>query len=153
MNKQKRICKRIRTPEDGLFFAGWIILIVSVALILLKNTINPQMVIVDEMPTCFVYTLLDFYCPGCGGSRSVAALVHGKFIVCAVNFPLVAYSVIMYLWFMISQSIQRISRNRFPVGLRWRHSYLWIALVILIVHFIVKNIFYVVTGVPPFLPL
>lgn len=149
MNKQKKHY----TPEDGLFIAGWIILAVSVALLLLKNYIFPELVIVNEMRPCYIYTLLDFYCPGCGGSRSVAALVHGKFIVCAVNFPLVAYSVVMYLWFMVSQTIQRISNNHFKIGLRWRHCYLWIALGILAAHFIVKNIFYIVTGIPPFLPL
>lgn len=149
MNKQKRN----NTTEDRLFVAGWIILAVSLALILLKNCIYPELVIIEEMRPCYIYTLLDFYCPGCGGSRSVAALVHGKFVVCAVNFPLVAYSVVMYVWFMISQTIQRISGNRFNIGLRWRMVYLWIALGILIAHFVTKNIFYIVTGVPPFLPL
>lgn len=149
MNKQKRI----RTPEDGLYVAGWIILFVSLALILLKKCISPGLVLVEQMPSCYIYSLFDFYCPGCGGSRSVAALIQGKWIVCAVNYPLVAYSVIMYMWFMISQSIQRMSGNRMPIGLRWRHCYLWIALGILVAHFVIKNIIYLVTGVPPFLPL
>lgn len=149
MNKQKSNY----TTEDRLFVAGWIILAVCVALLLLKNCIYPELVIIEKMCPCYLYTLLDFYCPGCGGSRSVAALVHGKFIVCAVNFPLVAYSVLMYLWFMISQTVQRISNNHCKVGLRWRMAYLWIALGILLAHFVLKNLFYLVTGIPPFLPL
>lgn len=143
--------KKINTPEDGLFLAGWMILAVSVLLVALKNCIFPDLVIIDVMRPCYIYSLTGFFCPGCGGSRSVAALVHGRFLVCAVNFPLVAYSVIMYLWFMISQTIQRVSQNRIPIGLRWRHCYLWIALGILIGHFVAKNIFYIVTGMQPFL--
>lgn len=147
MNKNKII----NTPEDGLYLAGWIILAVSVFLVALKNCIFPELVIIHEMKPCNIYSLTGFLCPGCGGSRSVAALVHGRFLVCAANFPLVAYSVIMYLWFMVSQTIQRASQNRIRIGLRWRHSYLWIALGILIAHFVFKNVFYIVTGIMPFI--
>ncbi len=143
--------RQIKTPEDGLYLAGWIILAISIFLLLLKNLIAPKVDIVSQMPGCYIYSLTGFFCPGCGGSRSVAALVHGRFFVCAVNFPLVAYSVIMYLWFMITQTIERISKGRYQIGLGWRHTYLWIALGILIVHFVMKNIFYFITGIPPFL--
>lgn len=143
--------RMITCPEDGLFLAGWLILAVSVLLILIKNCIFPDLVIIEVMRPCYINQLTGFFCPGCGGSRSVAALVHGRFLVCAVNFPLTAYAAIMYVWFMVSQTIQRISHNRLKVGLRWRNSYLWIALGILIVHFVCKNIFYVVTGIQPFL--
>jgi hypothetical protein len=29
-------------------------------------------------PTCPVFTLLHIYCPGCGGTRALAALLHGR---------------------------------------------------------------------------
>ena len=143
--------KRINCPEDGLFLAGWIILAIVTILVFIKNFIFPEVVIIEVMRPCYIHQLTGLFCPGCGGSRSVAALLHGRFLVCGVNYPLVAYAVIMYLWFMISQTIQCISKNRCKIGLRWRNSYLWIALGILIAHFVLKNIFYIVTGIEPFL--
>lgn len=146
--KQKRI---IACPEDGLFLAGWIILSVIVLLVAIKECVYPDVNLIASMFPCYVWENFGFFCPGCGGSRSVAALLHGRLLVCAVNFPLTAYAVIMYLWFMFSHTVQRLSKNRLRIGLAWRHSYLWIALGILIAHFIIKNIYYIVTGNVPFL--
>lgn len=145
--------KKIKTPEDGLFVAGWIILAAIIILLAIKNIIFPELVIIENMKPCYIHELTGFFCPGCGGSRSVAALTSGRFIVCAVDFPLVAYAVIMYAWFMISQTIERVSSHRIKIGLCWHMSYLWIALGILIAHFVIKNVFYIITGLTPFLPV
>ncbi|MGN0268096.1 MAG: DUF2752 domain-containing protein [Lachnospiraceae bacterium] len=142
--------KRIKTPEDGLFIAGWLILAAILILLIIKNLFFSELVIIELMKPCYIYSMTGFYCPGCGGSRSVAALLHGRFFACAVNYPLTAYAAVMYTWFMVSQTIQRVSRNRIRIGLRWRSGYLWAALGILIVHFVVKNIFCLVTGMVPF---
>ena len=86
------------------------------------------------------------------GTRSVIALFHGRFLVSAVDYPLTIYAVVMYLWFMISQTIQRVSGGKYRIGLRWRSGYLWGALAILLAHFVLKNVIYIVTGLTPFLP-
>ncbi len=41
---------------------------------------------------------------------------------------------------MISQTIARLSRGRLNVGMHFREIYLWIALCIVIVNFLVKNL-------------
>lgn len=143
--------KRIQSPEDGLFLAGWLILSAVLVLVIVKKCIFPEANIIARMFPCYIWETTGFLCPGCGGSRSVAALLRGDILVCAVNFPLTLYAVVMYLWFMISQTIQRLSRDRLAIGLHWRHAYLWIALGILIVHFILKNCFLIITGTLPFL--
>lgn len=143
--------RMITCPEDGLFLAGWLILAAVILLVSIKKCIFPEVNVIASMFPCMFHELTGWYCPGCGGSRSVAALLRGDMRTCVVNFPLTAYAVIMYLWFMISQTIQRLSRHRLHIGLRWRHSYLWIALGILMIHLVVKNVYYLITGMSPFL--
>ncbi len=139
------------TKEDGLYVAGACALAAIIVLLLLKYKVFPDFNILTAMRPCIWHTLTGYFCPGCGGTRSVVALVHGRFLVCAVNYPLVAYTVLMYAWFMISQTIERLSRGRFAVGMKWRSCYLWIAMGILAAHFVGKNVFFMLTGIQPFL--
>lgn len=41
---------------------------------------------------------------------------------------------------MISQTIERITKGRVPVGMHFRELYLWIALVLVVANCLVKNI-------------
>ena len=143
--------KRKTKIEDNLYIAGLCMILAVFILLIWKRVMFPDIVVSKVMRPCVLHTVTGYFCPGCGGTRSVEALFRGKFLVCAVNYPLTAYAAVMFVWFMGSQTIERFSRGRFKVGLRWRNSYLWIALGILLVHFAVKNIFYMVTGMDPFL--
>ena len=83
------------SPEKGLYMAGWCVFALSAFLILIKNIFFPEFYVLEHMRPCLLYSLTGFFCPGCGGTRSVVALVHGRFLVCAVDYPLVAYPVLM----------------------------------------------------------
>lgn len=41
---------------------------------------------------------------------------------------------------MISQTIERISGKRVKIGMHFREIYLWIALGIILIHFLIKNL-------------
>lgn len=146
-----------RTTEDYLYLFGWLLLLV-VLLICGWHHLHTAFAMPSFLrilgfgSPCKIHELTGFYCPGCGGTRSVIALFHGRFLVSAVDYPLTIYAVVMYLWFMISQTIQRVSRGKYRIGLRWRSGYLWGALAILLAHFVLKNVLYIVTGLTPFLP-
>ena len=100
---------------------------------------------------CVFYTLTGYFCPGCGGTRSLRALLSGKIFVSAVDFPMIFYAAVVFAWFMISQTIDRISGHRLPIGMKYRDTWVYAALVIVVIHFVVKNLFYIKTGVEPFL--
>ena len=68
-----------------------------------------------------------------------------------VFYTLTGYAAVVFAWFMISQTIDRISGHRLPIGMKYRDTWVYAALVIVVIHFVVKNLFYIKTGVEPFL--
>ncbi|MCI6537925.1 DUF2752 domain-containing protein [uncultured Eubacterium sp.] len=137
--------------ETRLYRCGWVILIALGVLKLLQKVLFPQFVLSFGTRPCVFYTLTGYFCPGCGGTRSLRALLSGKLFVCAVDFPMIFYAAVVFAWFMISQTIDRISRHRIPIGMRYRHAWVYASLAIVVIHFVVKNLFYIKTGVEPFL--
>lgn len=88
---------------------------------------------------CMFKKITGFYCPGCGGTRAVAALFKGKWLLSFFYHPIVPYTAAIYIWYMTSHSIQRLSRGKIEVGMSYRDVYLWIALVLVAANFLVKN--------------
>ncbi len=140
-----------KSLENGLYRCGWVILIILSALVLCKRFLFLNLFSAVRMPPCVFHTLTGYFCPGCGGTRSLKALLSGRFLVCAVDFPMIMYAAVVYAWFMISQTIEKVSSHRIPIGMKYRHAWVYASLVIVIIHFIVKNLFYIKTGIEPFL--
>lgn len=124
--------------ETALFYVGWALLAMTgVIWVLLRLFPIPFQKLL--LP-CAVKTLLGIYCPGCGGTRAVSALLHGDFLTSFLCHPLVPYTAAVGGWFLISQTIERLTRHRLKVGMKYRDGYVWAALVIVAVNFIVKNL-------------
>lgn len=51
--------------------------IAGILLILLRE---PILTLTPYIPSCFLYSKLHLYCPACGNTRSVSALLHGDII-------------------------------------------------------------------------
>lgn len=92
------------------------------------------------LPPCMFHRLTGYYCPGCGGTRAVIAFLHGDFLESFRCHPVVLYAAVLGAWFLVSQTIEKISRHRIRIGMQLREIYLWIALAILILNVLVKNI-------------
>lgn len=89
---------------------------------------------------CIFHTVTGLYCPGCGGTRAVLALLHGKIGQALYYHPFVVYGVGLYVCFMGSHTIARITRGKYIKGMKFHNYYLYIALGILIANFLVRNI-------------
>lgn len=81
---------------------------------------------------CLFKLITGFYCPGCGGSRAVLALIHGHLISSFIYHPLVEYSLVAFLYNLIRMFV---NKKYHPKAL-----WLWMALVIVIVNWIVKDL-------------
>lgn len=139
------------TLESRLYRWGWAFFAIVASAVILKRVFFPDFDIREVMRPCVFYTATGYYCPGCGGTRSVIALLNGRFLVSALDFPMVMYCVVVYGWFMVSHTIEKISRRRIPIGMKYSHGWIYGSLVVVIIHCVVKNIFYIKTGMAPFL--
>lgn len=99
------------------------------------------------MGPCVLHMLTGLYCPGCGGTRAVRALLAGQWVRSLVCHPIVPLTAILGGWFMVSQTIERISRGRLKIGMHVRDVHLWGALGIIVVNFVVKNMVLVIWGI------
>ena len=89
---------------------------------------------------CIVYQTTGLYCPGCGTTRAVVAFWRGNIIKSIYYHPIVLYGTIVYVSFMSSQTFARITKFRYTKGMQFHEVYLYIALIILIISMVVKNI-------------
>lgn len=131
--------------ETALFYIGWSIVFL-VGILGLLYQLFPLPISKLLLP-CLVNSTLGIYCPGCGGTRAIAALLQGDLATSFVCHPLVPYAVVGGGWFLISQSIERISKHRIKIGLKYRDLYIWMALGIVTVNFILKNLLLIVWNI------
>ncbi len=122
--------------EDQLYKIGWFFLIAGgIAVLVYMKLILPNVTV----PPCVLYTVLGLYCPGCGGTRAVNALLHGHFLESLWYHPLVLYTVILFGIFMVSQTLERLKIGKIR-GLKFKEWHLYVALLILVLNCIVKNV-------------
>lgn len=125
-----------KTLEDKLYVIGLILFpIVCIGGILLKLAAKAQLLI----PTCIVFRLFKLYCPGCGGTRAVVSLFQGDLLHCLWYHPLVFYGAALYLYFMITHTLVKLHIPHVK-AMKYRDGYLFIALGIILVNFVLKNI-------------
>lgn len=128
MEKQKSL-------EDELYLVGLIFLAGSIvcAFIFLQF-------ILPHMPetTCLFWKYFGVYCPGCGGTRALISLLHGRILEAAWYHPLVVYGAGLYVFFMFSHTLRKL--HILQKGMKFREGYLYAAIVILVLNCLFKNV-------------
>ena len=130
--------QKTNTDEKNLYIIGWICIGI-ISLILLAYRIWPkwfQMM----FPACVFYRLTGWYCPGCGGTRAVLNLLRGNILKSFFYHPFVPYTVAIGGWFMLSHTIDRLFKGRTHMGLKYRDWSMWVALGLVGINFVAKNI-------------
>lgn len=93
---------------------------------------------------CPFRTFTGLYCPGCGGTRAVSALLHGHVLQSFYYHPLVPYAAFTVPAFLVYVLYHK-KRNRSGSPMVWK-TFLFLGLGILIVNFLVKNYLLLVYG-------
>lgn len=131
--------------DKYFYIAGWVILgLLVLGILALKLS---GMTLSEVVPPCTLYVITGYYCPGCGGTRAAVSLLRGNVLKSIFYHPIVLYATIFGGWFMISQTIERLSRHRLKIGMHYRNIYLWVALIIVLLNWIVKNLAIAIWGV------
>lgn len=127
--------KKSKTLEDELFRIGLAALAAAAALAVLYLC-----VLRNYFPAvpCFFSTVLGIYCPGCGGTRALSALLHGHFFSAVWYHPFIPYCAFVYIGFILTQGLHRLGVKGIK-GWSFHYWYLWAGLAILTVNFFVKN--------------
>lgn len=95
--------------------------------------------IAKMIPTCHFFKVTKYYCPGCGGTRSVNSLLRGDIVGCIYYHPFVAYVAVCYVGHELSHLLSIMTGNRIK-GLKISPAYFYVGIVIIIVQWLLKNI-------------
>ncbi len=126
--------KQNKSIEDELYVIGLIALLVcmiGIPVFLYYNSRLPGI-------PCLLLKLFGIYCPGCGGTRALIHLLHGRVLQSLWYHPLVIYGVVVYTAFMGSHTLRKL--HLIKKGIKFREWYLYGALLILLGNFVLKNI-------------
>lgn len=129
---------------DSLYYCGMALLGAAFFLwaVLALTGINPE----DILLPCLFHKATGLYCPGCGGTRAFFALLHGNIRESLHYHPLVLYGTVLYVWYMVSNTIQYAGKGHPNVGMRYRPGYVWTGIAILAMNTIWKNALFLLYG-------
>ncbi len=129
--------KREKTIEEILTMILWVLIGFFLLVFLIVWNI-PTLRDYVTAP-CVLRTVFGFYCPGCGGTRAVKALLQGKILTSLYYHPLVLYGAVGVGAFLITNSLAMITKGKIK-GLPYKSWYLYGIIAVIVVNFLWKNI-------------
>lgn len=131
--------------DKCFYIAGWVVFALTAGILLAVRL--GALKRLGGLPPCIMHSITGLYCPGCGGTRAVSALLRGHPLRSFYYHPIVLYTAVFGGWFLFSQTVERLSRGRLRIGMHYRDIYLWIALAIVLVNWVIKNLILLIGGV------
>lgn len=89
---------------------------------------------------CIFYRYFHIYCPGCGGTRSLAALFQGDIGMSLWYHPLVVYVVLVFLFRVICLISEYVLHKTLMRKAKFYTVFLSIAMGIVLLNWLLKNI-------------
>lgn len=128
--------KEKSTLEDEIYRIGiWFLVIGAISVLAYFKIILPNV----KISPCVAYSVFGIYCPGCGGTRAVNALLHGEILKSVWYHPIVLYSAVIFGTFMLTHTLERIGVPRIK-GIKFHNWYMYVAIIILVLNVIIKNV-------------
>ena len=90
---------------------------------------------------CLFHLATGYYCPGCGGTRAITALLHGQLFRSFLYHPVVLYGAFLLLRVLVTSGRELTKSGRFSwtwSGKLKKYDLFWI-LFLTIAHFLVLN--------------
>lgn len=112
-----------------------VILFVIIGVIIIHKT---EFSMTGIVPKCVFYSKTGYYCFGCGGTRSVEALLHGDIWKSICYHPFPVYAMAIFMVFMMSYTVSVLSKKRIK-HIKLRSFYFYIAIILVILNCLIKN--------------
>lgn len=125
-----------KTIEDYFFYIGILFAVIGSTVMLFFRYSSYRI----HLPPCIFHLMTGYYCPGCGGTRALRALLNGRLLQSAWYHPFIPYAAAVYLYFMATQTIEHASRGRLRIGMRYHNGIVWTATALIIGNFVIKNL-------------
>ncbi len=124
------------STEEFLYRTGWVMLPVMI----LMGYVTLRWIVPNLPDTeCIVFKFFGVYCPGCGGTRAVIALLHGDLLKSAWYHPFVPYTVLMYVLYMLSHTMEKLHVPHVK-GMLFKEWIMYGMLVMIGISFVMKNV-------------
>lgn len=130
-----------RTLETELFHIGLIFLGLGAGVWAVCHFV----VRIPRMP-CFFDTVFGIYCPGCGGTRALTALLHGRLLEAVWYHPAIPFGVAVGGGFMVTQGLERLG-FRHVKGWKYHNWYLYTGMGLIALNFLGKNMLRLLCGI------
>lgn len=91
------------------------------------------------LPSCYLYELTGIYCPGCGCTRAVYALIHGDVILSLKQNPLVIVSLAA-LFVLYIELVFRAFGKKLRTFVHSKY-FLWGTFIVIMIYTVLRNIF------------
>lgn len=132
----EEVMNKMKTLEQQLYQIGLLFLIIgSIGVFIYFQWVLPNV----KMPPCIIYTYFGFYCPGCGGTRAISALLEGNIFLSLWYHPLVLYTLVIFGGFMLTQTLERLHVGKIK-GWKFHGWHMYGALIVMTGNFIIKNL-------------
>lgn len=132
---------RIRGDRNTMGYAVWLAGLLVGALgaigIVLVHAVPIR--ISDLGMDCWIHRTGGIYCPGCGITRAVFAMAHGRVLLSAWYHPAVLYGAILYGICIVRGLVAVFSRGKLSF-MKWRIGYVYGGIAIIIAQFLAKNV-------------
>lgn len=128
-----------KSLEGQLYVVGICLFFAGIGVWMAGRILPEELIGIFRIP-CVFHAVTGLYCPGCGGTRAVGMLLRGEVVLSFFYHPIVVYGGIIYIWFMISHTIESLSCHRLRIGMQYRNLYLYLALILVIINIAVKDV-------------
>ena len=91
----------------------------------------------EIFPHCLVHSLTGYYCPGCGGTRSVVSIMKGKFWLSFLYHPGVLYFFVYYVLYEGSHIADVLTHGRIR-GFRFCPLCFYTGAALIVIQWLVK---------------
>lgn len=96
---------------------------------------------------CWIWEHWHLYCPGCGGTRAVIALAHGRLLQSFYYHPVVPVTAALATVYMVSQTFWRM-RGQHGWVLRYKQHWLAMLVGLFLANCAVRNVLWLGFGIP-----